>query len=470
VLVGALLAVVPLLLTFSLLHLQVLIGPGVAWADDGGGHGGEGHGGSDSGGDGNKGSGSDNSGSGSSNSGSGGGDDGAGDDNSGPGGDDDGGVKPEEGDRGRAHEGGRDFVANELLVSNLSADARDDVRRLGFSLIEERALGSLGLTVARLRVPRNLTTSAARARLIAAIPGLLVDVNSLYRLQGQRVLPAPDYARRLIGWGPVAAGCGKGLRIGLLDTRIDTSLGALRDALIEQRSFLPAGLKPAPLEHGTALAAILVGGGAAGGQQGLLPGARLMAAEVVAGDADGVPVADLFALSAGLDWLVSEKVPVVNLSLAGGPNALLTLAVQRVVATGTVLVASAGNDGPMAPPAFPAAEPGVIAVTAVDSAAQAYDAANRGAYIDFAAPGVQVWTPGSDGAGRYNTGTSYAAPFVAAAVAAGLGAGMSAGGDRVTAALAERAVDLGAPGKDPVYGWGLVQAAKPCLSASAQSQ
>jgi hypothetical protein len=244
----------------------------------------------------------------------------------------------------------------------------------------------------------------------------------------------------------------------------------LRDALIEQRSFLPAGLKPAPREHGTALAAILVGGGATGGQQGLLPGARLMAAEVVAGDADGAPVADLFALSAGLDWLVSEKVPVVNLSLAGGPNALLTLAVQRVVATGTVLVASAGNDGPSAPPAFPAAEPGVIAVTAVDSAAQVYDAANRGGYIDFAAPGVQIWTPEADGAGRYNTGTSYAAPFVAAAVAAGLGAGMQAGGDRVTAALAERAVDLGAPGKDPIYGWGLVQAAKPCLSASAQSQ
>jgi hypothetical protein len=468
VLGSALLVAVPLL-AVSLLPLQALDGPGFAWADEGGGHGGEGHGGGDSSG-GNEGKGSDNSGSGS-------GDDGSGSDNSGPGGGDDdpagddhGDVKPEEGGRGRAHEGGRDFVADELLVSNLSADDRDDVRRLGFTLLEERALGSLGLTVARLRVPRNLTIGAAQARLVAAIPGLLVDVNSLYRLQGQRVLSAPDYARRLIGWGPVAAGCGKGLRIGLLDTRIDTDLGALRDALIEQRSFLPAGMKPAARDHGTALASILVGGRAADGEQGLLPGARLMAAEVVAGDADGAPVADLFALSEGLNWLVSEKVPVVNLSLAGGPNALLTLTVQRVVATGTVLVAAAGNDGPNAPPAFPAAEPGVIAVTAVDSASQVYDAANSGDYIDFAAPGVQIWTPEANGAGRYNTGTSYAAPFVAAVIAAGIGVDLSVGGERVTAALAGRALDLGAPGRDPVYGWGLVQSAKPCLPASAQSQ
>jgi hypothetical protein len=457
------LLVVAPLLAISLLSLQALDGPGFAWADEGGSHGGEGHGGGDNSGSGNEGKGSDNSGSGSDNSGPGGGDDD-------PAGDDHGDVKPEEGGGGRAHEGGRDFVANELLVSNLSADDRDDVRRLGFTLLDERVLGSLGLTVARLRVPRNLTIGAARARLVAAIPGLLVDVNSLYRLQGQRVLPAPDYAQRLIGWGPVAAGCGKGLRIGLLDTRVDTDLGALRDALIEQRSFLPAGMKPAPHDHGTALAAILVGGRVAGGEQGLLPGARLMAAEVVAGDADGAPVADLVALSEGLNWLVSEKVPVVNLSLAGGPNALLTLTVQRVAATGTVLVAAAGNDGPNAPPAFPAAEPGVIAVTAVDSASQVYDAANHGDYIDLAAPGVQIWTPETDGAGRYNSGTSYAAPFVAAVVAAGLGAGLPIGGDRVAAALADKALDLGAPGRDPVYGWGLVQAGKPCLSASAQSQ
>jgi hypothetical protein len=123
--------------------------------------------------------------------------------------------------------------------------------------------------------------------------------------------------------------------------------------------------------------------------------------------------------------------------------------------------AAAGNGGPTAAPAFPAAEPGVVAVTAIDGHAQPYPEANRGSYLAFAAPGVRVWTPGPTSNGSYHTDTSFAAPFVTAAIAARLADGTRPDAAQITSALARTARDLGAPGKDPVFGWGLLQAASP---------
>ena len=95
--------------------------------------------------------------------------------------------------------------------------------------------------------------------------------------------------------------------------------------------------------------------------------------------------------------------------------------------------------------------------------------ANRGDYVAFAAPGVRIWTPDGQGVGEYRTGTSFAAPFAAAAIAAERMAGALADVDLLRQRLAARAIDLGAPGKDPVFGYGLIQASGTCgASASAQ--
>ena len=133
-----------------------------------------------------------------------------------------------------------------------------------------------------------------------------------------------------------------------------------------------------------------------------------------------------------------------------------------------VVVAAAGNGGPEAPPAFPASEPSVIGVTALDSRSQSYAAANRGDYVDFAAPGVRIWTPGVDPAGSYVSGTSFATPYVTAAIGALIARGGIADPDRITTILAATAIDLGSPGKDPVFGWGLIQSANPCVAPTQQ--
>ncbi len=356
---------------------------------------------------------------------------------------------------------GRDFVPDELVVANLSRDARSGIGRLGFVVLDEQRLASLDLTITRLRVPRQMSAPAARTLLAARFPGVLVELNAVYRPQGQLVLPPPDYPAKLIGWGQAPEACGEGVRIGLLDTAVDANSPGLRGAKVVQRSFLPAAATIASMEHGTAIAAILVGQQSSGGG-GLLPGAELAVAGAFGADADGLPIADVMALVGGLDWLVGSRTSVINMSFAGDTNAVVALALQRVTADRAIVVAAAGNNGPTAPPAFPANEPGVIGVTAVDNHSQPYAEANRGDTIDFAAPGVRIWTPGPTAPGSYYTGTSFAAPFVTAAIAARLANGGTADAEGIADSLALTAIDLGAPGRDPVFGHGLIQLPNPC--------
>lgn len=373
----------------------------------------------------------------------------------------DGAAAPQAGAAGATERSGRDFVADEVVVANLGDDARSDIGNLGFVVLDEQQLASLGLTITRLRVPRQMTAPTARTLLASRYPGILVDLNAIYRPQGQLSLPPPDYPAKLIGWGHTPAACGRGIRIGMLDTAVDAASPGLSGADIVQRSFLPAGAKTASIEHGTAVAAILVGQRSGGGS-GLLPGAKLVAAGVFGADPDGVPIGDVMALVGGLDWLLGSKAPVINMSFSGDANAIVALALRRVIAAHAIVVAAAGNGGPSAPPAFPADEPGVIGVTAVDNHSQPYADGNRGDYVEFAAPGVRIWTPGPTVAGSYHTGTSFAAPFVTGAVAARLAGGAAADADRIADFLATTAIDLGQPGRDPVFGRGLIQIANPC--------
>jgi subtilisin family serine protease len=251
----------------------------------------------------------------------------------------------------------------------------------------------------------------------------------------------------------------------MIDTAVDDHLAALDPQHIRQRSFIPPGTAAADPGHGTAIAAILAGRPARQGS-GLLPGVGLRVAQIFTQDGSGHDAADALSFAAALDWLASEKVPVVNLSLAGHDNLLIQLAVERASAQGMLLVAAAGNGGPSADPAYPAAYPGVLAVAALDAKRNPDQRGNRGDYVAFAAPGDQVWSPSADG-GQYNSGSSFAAPFVAAALTAQLMAGSPTDRGALEKRLAAAAIDLGPPGRDPVFGWGLLQARPPCASTSA---
>jgi len=165
--------------------------------------------------------------------------------------------------------------------------------------------------------------------------------------------------------------------------------------------------------------------------------------------------------------MAANRVPAVNVSLSGEANDLLALAVRRAAARGTLLVAAAGNGGPGAPPAYPAAYAQVVAVTAVDRSGAVFAGANQGDYIAFAAPGVRIWTPGRNPFGEYQTGTSFAAPFATAAAALALMDGGPAEPQALKRLLARHSLHLGAPGKNPVYGYGLLKATASCDAVTA---
>jgi subtilisin family serine protease len=194
----------------------------------------------------------------------------------------------------------------------------------------------------------------------------------------------------------------------------------------------------------------------------LIPHAEFFVADIFESDSNGSPIATTIGMVRALDWLEGQNVSVANLSLSGPRDEIVERAVRRLEKRGIVLVAAAGNQGPGAPPSYPAAyKDQVIAVTALTRRRTGYRYANHGDYIDFAAPGVNVWTALPNRREGYQTGTSLAVPYVTAAIAA---LAPSTGG-RLRHAEAIQLIsaeDLGPLGPDPMFGRGLVQAPNDC--------
>jgi Subtilase family len=335
---------------------------------------------------------------------------------------------------------------------------QQEAQALGMSVKRRAALGNLGLVISVLRVPKDLSVAAALAQLRQAMPTKWFDANQRYALQAGPAV----YGPKLVGWPAAPRGCGGASSIGMIDTAIDLGHPALKSGSVTVHSLLPSGVTPAPVDHGTAVASLLVGDGGFG----LMPGAALQAAAVfrLRGEHDADTNAELVARA--LDWVVGQKVVAVNLSFGGQRNQLVEAAVLRVAQHGVAVLAAAGNGGADAPPVFPAAQAGVIAVTAVDAKLQPYARASRGDYIAFAAPGVDVWAAAPGGAGKYESGTSYAVPFATAIFAAAKNAQPAASWSVLEKKIRSQAKDLGTPGRDGTFGWGLIQAIGGCGHAA----
>jgi len=255
--------------------------------------------------------------------------------------------------------------------------------------------------------------------------------------------------------------CGPTPLIGLIDTGINLDHDALKDQAIEIVER-PARRADASLQdHGTAVAALLVG--RQGSQTpGLLPEAKLVAVDAFYRDGGTADRTDVMSLVAAIEALAERGVQVMNLSLSGPPNEVLQKAIEAAQAKGVVIIAAAGNNGAGAEPSYPAAYPEVIAVTAVDQDLNVYRRATHGAYVDLAAPGVNIWTASSRGSGALRTGTSYAVPFVSAAAGLLLASNPGLDPKVVQSRLEAHTRDLGKPGWDPTYGFGLIQVAGLC--------
>jgi subtilisin family serine protease len=350
---------------------------------------------------------------------------------------------------------GAPILRGEVVAFSPSDAALEKARAAGFSVLRERALEGLDARLVVLKAPDGTATRRALRQIKGLDPEGMYDFNHLYTDSGE-VLGSGAAAERGAGGGPgdgrgatgVAEVSGAGTKVGLIDGGVDISHDVFRDIVIHQHGCSGT---PVPAAHGTAVASLLIGRSPR--FHGAAPGSELYAADVYCGLPTGGAVD---AVADALAWMVREHVSVLNVSLVGPPNLMLENVIRMVISGGHVVVAAVGNDGPAAPPLYPASYPDVVGVTAVDARQRVLLEAGRGRQVKFAAPGADMSAANPAQSYAMVRGTSFASPIVAGLLAEAVREPDKAAAQRAVADLAMHAIDLGAPGPDPVYGYGLV--------------
>lgn len=355
------------------------------------------------------------------------------------------------------------FVPDEVILS-VQASAPTDVedgiaQRFNLTLLDRSTNNLLAQRVIRYRIPDSRLVPAVVAALAQDPAAIGPQPNYLYRPQQANSAPSTSLQYALTKVDLSTAhdmATGRGTIVGIIDSGVDTKHDDLKDSDII--TFDAAGGDGVADGHGTAIAGII---GARGTTRGIAPSARLLSARAFAPRKQGAPqLTTSFVLLKALDWTVSEKARVVNLSLAGPEDALVRSAIRTTLARGVIVVAAAGNNGRTAPAAYPAAYDGVIAATAIDADDRLYEKANTGTYVAVAAPGVDVIAPSTSGAHDMHTGTSFAAAHVTGIVALVLERKPDSTPAEVREILARSAFDLGASGRDEEFGAGRINAAE----------
>ncbi|WP_431047393.1 type VII secretion-associated serine protease mycosin [Streptomyces sp. P1-3] len=227
---------------------------------------------------------------------------------------------------------------------------------------------------------------------------------------------------------------GDGVTVAVLDTGVDGEHPDLKGQVLPGKDLIGFGARRgdrAWARHGTAMAGIIAGRGhGTGGGDGIVgvaPEAEILPVRVILEDADPARKkargARGSALAEGIRWATDHGADVINLSLgddseSAHPEPAEDAAVQYALGKGVVVVASAGNAGEKGDRvSYPAAYPGVIAVTAVDRYGSRAAFSTRRWYATVCAPGVDVVIADPDRRYYQGWGTSAAAAYVSGAAA-----------------------------------------------------
>lgn len=317
----------------------------------------------------------------------------------------------------------------EILLIDPSPATMAALGQVGFAVIAEERVEGIDLNVMRLRVPAGLSLARAEALARRIAPEAEIAADTLHWQSG-----VPAHRGRVT---PMPA-----LLAAAESSPVDTPIGIIDGApgsfvrLMGSKGFARGA--PLPSNHGSAVASLLHRQGAR----------RLWVADVYGSDPAG---GNALAIARAIGWLATSGCKLVTISLVGPRNMLLERAIAQAQRRGIVIVAAVGNDGPAAPPAYPASYAGVVAVTAVDRKGRALIEAGRALHVDYAAPGADVHALDAGGKPVRLRGTSFATPLVAVRLADAL----ASGGDW-QARLDREARDLGPKGTDSRYGRGLL--------------
>lgn len=369
------------------------------------------------------------------------------------------------------------FVPDEVLVTLASTTPQtleaDVAQAFNVVILDRTPLPLIDARLVRMRIPDSRTVPAVVAAIDADARVSLAQANFIYRPSSDpagRVQPAAisgigaqsalQYALtavNLAGAQRLAPNQGRGARVAVIDSGVDRAHPDFAAARIDEFDAFAGEQKSAEQadRHGTGIAGIIA---ARGTIQGVAPAAEVLSARVFRAKTGQPSISTTQRVLQGMTWSAERGARVLNMSFAGPRDGLVERHVAAVVAKGMIPVAAAGNGGPDATPAYPAAYDKVIAVTAIDAAGELYEKANRGNYVAIAAPGVDVIVPGEGQSHEFQSGTSYAAAHVSGIVALMLEVDPDLTPDVARALLERASHDLGSPGRDEKFGYGKVDA------------
>jgi subtilisin family serine protease len=345
---------------------------------------------------------------------------------------------------------GNPVVRDELLAVSPAAQAIDAAQARGFRIVREQTIGDLDFHLVVLQSPARMSTAKALRNLREADPAGTYDFNHIYMGVGAAASAIAVTALARPEGAEAGGAAQSAPRVGLIDSGVEVSHPVFHAAIIHTWG---CGEHLFASTHGTAVASLIVGQSTT--FHGVLDRAELYAADVYCNAPTGGAVD---ALAGAFAWLAQQRVAVINVSLVGPDNAALAQIVRTLTSRGYLLVAAVGNDGPAAAPLYPASYPHVVGVTAVDSHRRVLIEAARGNQVMFAAEGADK--SAADMGGKYAAirGTSFAAPIVAALLAESVSVPDSSASHAALESMAKSAIDLGPPGRDLTYGFGLVGA------------
>ena len=252
--------------------------------------------------------------------------------------------------------------------------------------------------------------------------------------------------------------------VAVLDTGVDAKHPDLVHRIVDGYDIIhqQAGIPEDDQGHGTQMAGIIAGEGQNGiGISGVSWNGRVMPVKVLDENGTGT-AADV---AEGIIYAADHGARVINMSFGGyGYSEMLNDAVQYAHQRNVVLVAGAGNDNTDAP-AYPAAYPNVLAVTATGPQDQKWPGANFGSHVALAAPGVGILTTAVNGGYLYGTGTSHAAAMVSGVAALLKAKDARYSNVQIEKLLQANADDLGAKGRDSTFGAGRANAYRALTSS-----
>jgi len=259
---------------------------------------------------------------------------------------------------------------------------------------------------------------------------------------------------------------GAGIKVAVLDTGIDSSHPDLTANYKGGVSCVTGNTSPMDDQgHGTHCAGIIAAARNGRGLVGVAPDASLYAVKILDSHGNG-----RFSWAiAGIEWCINNGINIASMSLGceSAPTALQLICDRAWSQYGILIVAGAGNqsDGEPVPPQesnveYPARYANVIGVSSIDSASVIAPNSARGPEVKLCAPGVDIKSTVLDGKCGIQSGTSVACPHVTGVAALAWQAHLSSNitNEQVWNLLAHTADNLGRPGRDSCYGYGIVNA------------